>query len=142
MFGGSVYVVSSPELMHALHRLPRVVSFWFIEGKFTAELAGMSQASAEALQANLGATDDGSSLLVEGLKVTQHAVSPQGGLKDLNQRAGEVTRARMDELMGACVTKEVDLWSWLQHEITVVTTESIYGSENPYQDLKVEAAFW
>ncbi|KAF2121684.1 cytochrome P450 [Lophiotrema nucula] len=142
MFGGKVYVVSSPDLMHSLHRQPRVVSFWFIEGQFTTLLGGMSKASADALQANLGAADRESSLLVEGLKVTQQAMSPQGGMEEMNRRAAAVVRTRLDELQETGGTNRVDLWGWIQHEITIATTESIYGLGNPYRDPKVESAFW
>ena len=39
---GRVYVVSSPDLVLSLQQQPKTVSFWFIEGKFTAILGGMS----------------------------------------------------------------------------------------------------
>ena len=41
MAGGRVYVVSSPDLVLSLQRQPKTV-IWFIEGKFTAMLGGMS----------------------------------------------------------------------------------------------------
>ena len=47
MAGGRVYVVSSPDLVLSLQRQPKTVSFWFIEGKFTAMLGGMSIAATD-----------------------------------------------------------------------------------------------
>jgi hypothetical protein len=142
MFGSTVYVISSPELMHSLHRQPRVISFWFMEGQFISLLGGMSPTSADALQANLGAADRDSSLLVEGLKITQLAMSPQGGMEGMARRAADVAAARLNDLTRAGRAAHVDLWAWVQHEITVATTESVYGTGNPYRDPKVEAAFW
>lgn len=31
---------------------------------------------------------------------------------------------------------------WVQHEITVATTECVYGPSNPYRDSEIEKAFW
>ena len=142
MFGGYVYVISSPELMHSLHRQPRIISFWFIEGKFTIQLGGMSDAAADVLQANLGADDKNASLLIEGLKATQHAMSLQGGREEMNRRASAVMKSRLGEVDALGVSTSIDLWKWVQHEITVATTESIYGNANPYRNPKVESAFW
>ncbi|KAF2475216.1 cytochrome P450 [Lindgomyces ingoldianus] len=143
MFGGKVHVVSSGELMHSLHKLPKSVSFWFMEAKFTTQLGGMSERSSASLTANLHPESRDSSLLIEGLKATQHAMSPQGGVEDMNRAAAKVTKERLDELLSKPESRRnVDLWAWVQHEITVVTTESVYGPANPYRDEKVEVGFW
>ena len=36
----------------------------------------------------------------------------------------------------------IDLWSWVQREITIATTESVYGPTNPYRILEVMGSFW
>lgn len=143
MFGGKVHIVSSPELMHSLHKVPKAVSFWFMEAQFTTLLGGMSKRSSSNLLANLNPDSRDSSLLIEGLKVTQQAMSPQGGVEDMSRAAAEVTARRLDALSkpegGG---RNVDLWAWVQHEMTVATTESVYGPANPYRDERVEAGFW
>ena len=53
MAGGRVYVVSSPDLVLSLQRQPKTVSFWFIEGKFTAMLGGMSTDATDILLENV-----------------------------------------------------------------------------------------
>ena len=143
MFGGKVHIVSSPDLMNSLHRMPKVVSFWFMEAKFTVLLGGFSKRSANNLTANLNPDSRDSSLLIEGLKATQQAMSPQGGVEDMNRAAAEVTSTRLDALSKLeSERKSVDLWAWVQHEVTVATTESVYGPANPYRDERVESGFW
>ncbi|KAF7928884.1 uncharacterized protein EAE97_009726 [Botrytis byssoidea] len=105
--------------------------FWYLEARFTAELGGLSGEGTKKLVANLEPASEKPSLLVEGLKATQQAISPLGG-------------ARLDNLANGAgnINLNTDLWAWVQHEITVATTESVYGPENPYRDSKVETGFW
>ncbi|KAH8667574.1 cytochrome P450 [Tricladium varicosporioides] len=140
MFGGEVHVVSSPELMHALHKLPKSISFWFLEAQFSAQLSGISQKSSSNLLANLSPESNEASLLIEGLKATQHAMSAQGGVEDTVFAAAQVIKRRLDALCDG--GRNVNLWAWTQHEITLATTESVYGPSNPYRDAKVEEGFW
>lgn len=142
MFGGKVHVVGSPELMHSLHRQPNVVSFWFMEANFTVQLGAMSQEAGDALKGNLGPHDNGSSLLIEGLKSTQRAMSPQGGVEDMIKSAAAVTKSRLNDIRASQGASSVNLWDWIQHEITMITTESVYGKANPYRDPQVESGFW
>jgi hypothetical protein len=142
MFGSKMYIISSPELIQSLHRQPRVLSVWVMEGQLTTLLGGMSADSAKILHANLGATGREPSLLIKGPKGMQHAMSPQGGMEEMLRRAAEVTKSRLDQLTDAEGVRNVDLWAWVQHEITVATTKSVYGVSNPYRDPDVESAFW
>lgn len=143
MFGGKVHVISSPELMNSLHRMPKTVSFWFMEAQFTVLLGGFSKRSADNLTANLSPASQNSSLLIEGLKATQQAMSPQGGVEEMSRAAAKVMTQRLDALVKPeSEQKHVDLWAWVQHEITLATTESVYGPANPYQDERVETGFW
>lgn len=36
----------------------------------------------------------------------------------------------------------IQLAKWLRHHITLATTNSVYGPMNPFQDPKIEDAFW
>ncbi|KAF4636512.1 hypothetical protein G7Y89_g1584 [Cudoniella acicularis] len=69
-------------------------------------------------------------------------MSPQGGMNEMLLAAVNVTKERLDSLHQGIHRTEVDLWAWTQHELTVITTESVYGPGNPYKDPKVEVGFW
>lgn len=34
------------------------------------------------------------------------------------------------------------LAEWSRHEVTLATTNTVYGEHNPFKDSKVEQAFW
>jgi hypothetical protein len=40
------------------------------------------------------------------------------------------------------VPTTVRLLGWVNHQITLATTGSVYGPHNPYKDPQLEAAFW
>lgn len=144
MFGGTVHIVGSAELMPSLQRQGRTASFWYLEARFTAELGDLSKDASRKLVANLEPPSEKPSLLIDGLKATQQSISSLGGVDDMICAAADVVKARLDNLEKEVGNKasSKDLWAWVQHEITVATTESVYGPMNPYRDPKVEAGFW
>lgn len=146
MLGGKVHVIGSPELMHTLHRHPQTVSFWYLEAKFTAQLGAMTKETADTLMANLEPNAQQSNIvMMEGLKATHQAMTPLGGMEEMNRVAAKTTKIRLDNLLQAIQSKKampVDLWEWVKHEITVATTECVYGVHNPYRDPMVESGFW
>lgn len=144
MPGGRIYVVTSPELAICLQRQPKLISFWYIEAKFTAKLGGLSEDAGDRLLKNLHPGQSGNSMLLEGMKAAHKALMPGDSINHMVRIAAQTAAAAMDEMetnkrAGA---NEVDLWSWVQHEITMATTESVYGPSNPYRDPEVEEAWW
>ncbi|KAF5876518.1 putative cytochrome p450 protein [Botrytis fragariae] len=136
--------VGSPELMNSLQRQGKTASFWYLEARLTAELGGLSSDGMKKLAANLEPAPEKPSLLIEGWKATQQALSPLGGVDDMIRVAAENIQTHLDNLASEIgdVNPNTDLWAWVQHEITVATTESVSGPENPYRDSQVEAGFW
>lgn len=141
ILGSKTHITTSPDLIQAVHRQPKVASFWFFEAHFASLLGGVNKSSSKNFAANLEPESKEPSLLVEGLKKIQHAMSPQGGINEMNRTAARITKSWLDETE-VKVWKVVDLWDWVQHVITIATTESAYGDENPYRDEKVESGFW
>ncbi|TGO29563.1 hypothetical protein BPAE_0013g00140 [Botrytis paeoniae] len=83
MFGGKVHIIGSPELINSLQRQGKTVSFWYLEAQFTAELGGLSSDGMKKLVVNLEPASEKPSLLIDGLKATQQAISPLGGIDDM-----------------------------------------------------------
>jgi hypothetical protein len=113
-----------------------------MEAFFTAKLSANSREATEKILDNLGPGSEGPALFVEGLKLVQHSMSIQGGVEDMNRAAAQLTKTRLDELREAGGAKGVDLWAWMQHEMTLIMTEAVYGPANPYRDPRVESGFW
>jgi len=105
-------------------------------------LGGMSTDATDILLENVKPGSDGSSLLVEGLKVTHQVMMPGEAIDEMNRTAAHATTSALDRFEESKHTRRIDLWMWVQHEITVATTECIYGPSNPYRDSEIEKAFW
>ncbi|KAJ8064230.1 hypothetical protein OCU04_006578 [Sclerotinia nivalis] len=141
MINQDIHVVASPDLMPYLHRKHKAISLWQLEGRFTAQLAGLSESARDRLLANVFDSDT-PSLMLKGIKVIQAALSPVGGMRNMLQVAALATKNQLDDLATPAKNNRTDLWEWVRHELTIVTTESLYGVGNPYRDPKVEAGFW
>lgn len=67
---------------------------------------------------------------------------PGEGIKEMLQVTGKGTVTAFFQLENEAKRTRVDLWNWVQHTISIITTDSVYGPKNPYQDPQVENAFW
>ncbi|KAI9646486.1 hypothetical protein NHQ30_004479 [Ciborinia camelliae] len=132
--------------MPSLQRQHKSISLWQLEGLFTAQLADLSEAATDRLLTDVHSDSDNPSLMLKGIKAIQGALSPVGGMQSMLQDAALATNDRLDDLevlsRNDNTNNKINLWEWVRHEMTVVTTESLYGVENPYRDPKVEAGFW
>ncbi|QSZ35737.1 hypothetical protein DSL72_006859 [Monilinia vaccinii-corymbosi] len=146
MINQDIHVVTSPSLVPSLQRQHKAISLWQLEGQFGAKLAGLSKSASEKLLADVFSDSDTPSFILKGIKVIQGALSSSGGMVSMLREAARVTKNQLDNL--AAVTNNnhgsitIDLWEWVQHEMTLVLSESLYGVKNPYRDPKVEAGFW
>jgi len=109
MAGGRVYVVNS--LICALSATAAGDSFWFIEGKFTAMLGELSTDATDILLENVKPGSDGSSLLVEGLKVTHQVMMPGEAINEMNRTAAHATTSALDRFEESKHTRRIDLWA-------------------------------
>jgi hypothetical protein len=143
MLGGKVYIIGSAETMHTVQRHPKAISFWYVESVFAAQLGAMSKQTTKALVEGWEpSTRQPNVLMAQGLKAIHHALTPVGGMDEMNKEASNIMSTRLDDLIASQEALPVDLWEWVQHEITVATTQCVYGPRNPYQDPKVESGFW
>ena len=81
-------------------------------------------------------------LYSESLKGIHAALAPGGGLELMNRTMIENVAASLDSLQTENKTVRLKLASWLRHEITLATSEAVYGPGNPLRDPKVEDGFW
>ena len=119
-----------------------MLSFWFIEAKFTAKLGGLSKEAGDKLLASLQNEQRGPGLFMEGMNATHKAMMPGEGVDQMALVAAKVAATTLARLETDKTARQIDLWQWVQHEITKETTESVYGPMNPYQDHEIENGFW
>lgn len=64
------------------------------------------------------------------------------GLEQMTRVAIENVALSLDGLRTDTGPVRLNLVRWLRHEITLATSEAIYGPANPLRDLNVEDGFW
>ena len=140
MPGGRVYVINSPNLVLAVQKHPKRLSFSYLQSVFTVGMAGLSKNTAVALQENVHGEEDKPSLFFDGMKVTHRELKPGDGLDEMSQVAAHQLADAMD-LFEKKSVGSVELWSWINNEMTVSLTDSIYGPKNPFRDPAIVKAF-
>ena len=124
----------------AVQRQPTKLSFWLIQTSFAVRMAGLSQKAAKALRGNVLGEGSKPSLFGDGMLATHKLLKP---CDELNQMTAVATRkitASMENFEKETVGP-IELWSWVNHEMTLSITESVYGPKNPCRDPEVEQAF-
>lgn len=133
-------MINSPDLVLAVQRQPKKLSFWFLEATFTVGMAGLSKEAAIALQDNVHGDDDRPSLFMDGMRATHKELKPCEGLDQMSliavrKLALSISRLVEDDSM------QTDLWHWVEHELIGSTTDSVYGPKNPFRDPEIVNAF-
>jgi hypothetical protein len=140
-------VVNAPELITAVQK-QKTLAFEPLEAKLAKRLFHPSAKGGEIMNANTNAKRGERGLYTEGAETIHAALLPGRGLDEMNRIAIQNIAASCDRLdlrsHGKTVTPpaRINLRQWLQHEITLATTNSVYGPMNPFKDPKVEAGFW
>jgi len=145
--GCKIYVVNSPELITAVQK-QKTLAFEPLEAKLAKWLFHPSVKGGEIMHANTNAKKGERGLYTEGAETIHAALLPGRGLDEMNRIAIQNIAASCDRLdlrnHGKIVASpmRIKLRQWLQHQITMATTNSVYGPMNPFKDPKVEAGFW
>lgn len=96
------------------------------------------------IMTNVNADEGDWGMLVETQQAMRAALTPGANLDAMNRVmiqsiAASVNRIR-PEKGHSCV--KLSLMHWLRHELTMATTNAVYGPLNPYADRNVENGFW
>ena len=95
---------------------------------------------------NLNGEDGDWGISIESYQAIRNALAPGTDLDAMNRVmiqdiAASFDKLRPDRKKGLAASK-IGLMHWLRHELTVATTNAVYGPQNPYQDPNVEHSFW
>lgn len=131
-----MYIVNSPELIPAIQKQWRHVSF-------AALTAGAGAA--------VGLSKKGVELLNEGLtseqgfhtwaKFIMSSMGPSKDLDSLNRNSIEIFAQDMDKLRAEGAPIRTGLWGWSREIMLKSTTEAVWGPQNPYRDAAVAKAW-
>ncbi|KAI4198859.1 MAG: hypothetical protein LQ350_005008 [Teloschistes chrysophthalmus] len=143
MPGSKIYIVNSVDLVASVQRLHRQLAFRPIEAKFASRLCASSKEANGILMANLGGEEGDRGHSDEVYKLMHPALAPGTGLDGLNNAAVQDIVEALDRLSPQDNgPKKIRLVRWLRHEITMATTNAVYGEHNPFKSAEVEEAFW
>ncbi|PQE15686.1 cytochrome p450 protein [Rutstroemia sp. NJR-2017a BBW] len=140
MPGGRVYVINSAELVLAVQRVPKKLSFWDVEATFAVKMAGLDANAAKLMMHNASGVEEGESFFAEGMVDLQKQLKPSEKLTDITREAAKILACSIGALeeQGA---KRVDLGAWVVQEIMASVTTSYYGPKNPFKDPEAAQAF-
>ena len=143
MLTSKLYVVNSVDLISSVQRLPKRLAFPPVEAKFATTICASSQEGNEIIANNLNGEDGDWGYSHDVYESMNSALAPGPGLDDMNRTMIQNLARSLDKLKpreGKVI--EIKLGEWSRHEITMATTNSVYGRCNPFLDPKIENAFW
>jgi len=139
MLNGKVYIVTSPDLVSAVNRNSKALAFNPFIAQLGKRITGHDEATSQIVQHNLNG-EQGPGYVIEVHDGLVAALSPGKDLEDMTEAfLGEVSTI-LDVLESE---KEIDLFAWTRHTVTLSSTKAIYGPENPFnKNPSFVEAFW
>ena len=143
MINSKLYVVNSLNLISSIQRMPESLAFPPLEAKFATIVCSSSKESNDIIANNLNGEDEDWGYSHDLHTSVHLALAPGPGLDAMNRvMIHNITRSLNLLKPHKCRLMEVNLGEWSRHEITMATTNSVYGKFNPFKDPEVEKAFW
>lgn len=139
MLANKVYVVTSPELISAVRRSHRTMSFDPLVTRTVKCVGGIKGAGLELLREKVAR---GGGLGPETV-VSLRPMLLGEGLDQLNDTMIGCLRRSIEGLKTGVVdkAKDLDLYAWCAFVMTFATTEAVYGPLNPYSERSVREAY-
>jgi len=135
-----IYVINAADLIPAVQRHYRILDFAPLAARSAINVMGASPAGKKILIRNSNGKDDFSYAILF-TKAIHPAVSPGAALDAMSLAAVKNVVTVVDRL--ACqAPRRIKLYAWMEKEITRVTTDAVYGTENPFRDEKIHEAYW
>jgi hypothetical protein len=118
-----------------------MLAFMPMIAKASILVSRFSKTGADIINTNINGEDGDWGYVNTFHDAIQPAVLPGRGLDATNRMMLGLVASQFDE-QAKFQKQKVNLSRWVQHQITLATTNSIYGSGNPFKDSGIEQAFW
>lgn len=142
MPGTKMYIVTTPALIQSVQRQPKILAFPPIEAKFSYRVCGPSKEAHDILMKNVNGDEGNHGLSMESYEAMRGALVPGPNLDEMNRVMTQNIAASLDGLLPNGKPVKKSLARWLRDIVTIATTNSVYGPQNPYKDQSVQDAFW
>jgi hypothetical protein len=140
--GAKMYIVTTPALIQSIQKQSEILAFPPIEAKFASRVCGSSKEAHEILMKNVNGDEGEWGLSMESYAGMRAALAPGPDLDEMNRVMIQNIAASIEDLRTSSKVVEKGLARWLRNTITIATTNSVYGPQNPYKAQSVQDAFW
>lgn len=137
--GAKIYIVNSASLIPLVQKQIKTLAFPPLEAMAAKYICGSSKVANDILDTNVNGEDGPRSYSVSHYPVVRVPLLPGSGLDAMNRVMAQKIVACIDGMMH---TRKMKLFDSIRHEITIATTDSVYGPLNPFRDPKIEQSFW
>lgn len=142
LLGSRIYVINTPQLITAVQKNFKVLTFQKITDKFSGLICDTSEHAKDVQKKQHDLWAEGK-VAESGNHKSYKVLSPGIPLDEMNRTmiaslAGEVEKA----FQGGAESVQVGLYQWLKDIVTIATTDGVYGAKNPYRDPKVSEDYW
>jgi hypothetical protein len=139
--GSRLYVVNSPSLISAVQKQHKALAFMPMAAKGSIKVSRFSTAAADIINTNTNGEEGDWGYVHTFHDAIQSSLSPGTKLDAMNRVMLGLVAASIDHIAkepAMCVL----LHDWVKHQITLASTDSVYGPANPFRDSAIKKAFW
>lgn len=141
VFGKNIYVATSLNVIATAQRNNKVLAFEPLVASTTQRVSGCSEEGNDIIQFNIDGSQGDRGYVITFFKSIHPSLAPGESLDEMN-RIMIHNIAKSADALAAASPRRIRLGQWLRHEITLATTNSVYGPANPLLNREVENAFW
>ncbi|KAL8948350.1 MAG: hypothetical protein Q9222_005460 [Ikaeria aurantiellina] len=141
--GKRIYVVNSPDLISAVQKNAKVLSFNPFVSFMSPKIFDCGEEGMRIINENLDGEKGPWGLLLDISKGMHNALAPSDSLDWMTRIMLNKMQSFIDPLGAGEKDVEIDLYKWVRTAFTVSSTEAIYGPKNPFNHIPdLENAFW
>lgn len=141
ILGSKIYIVTSPPLVSKLQKMTDSLSFGPIIAKFSKQISGCSEESCKIIDYNVDGSLGDHGMVINFRNSIHSELAPGPSLDAMNRAMVQDVKRSADTLASKG-TQRLNLGIWLRHELTMATTNAVFGPGNPYLNPEIEDAFW
>jgi hypothetical protein len=122
-----------------VQRQHKVLAFPPLEAKLAMNVCGSSKTANDILNTNTNGDEGYWGYSITHYKALHPPLFPGPGLDAMNRVMAKKIMGSLDRIQ---TSKVLNLFEFIKQEITLATTDSVYGPHNPFQDPEVVVSFW
>jgi hypothetical protein len=136
--GRRLYVINSMALIPAVQKQFKTLAFLPVQAMAAKSICGSSEIANNILDTNVNGEEGPRSYSVSHYPAIRGPLTPGKGLDAMNRVMAQKVANSMN---GMKLEQNIKLFEFISHEITIATTDSVYGPQNPFKDPEVEESF-